>query len=136
MPFEVLETIKKELKASRPSISYMRFVSERTKKKNMPKLIVGIPRAILGPFKPKAETLYEFHVGSGKDAGRARIVPGKNGVAATTLKNFIAFRFGFVPALGDEIADKEFVDGRPIDGGFEIDLPAWFKIPGVPKKAA
>lgn len=52
------------------------------------------------------------------------------------LKNAVAFRFGYVPMLGDEIADKEFVDGFAIDGGFEICLPPWFKPINAPKTPA
>lgn len=130
MPFEHLPTITKPAKESRPSISYMRF---RTTKdpdnivKRLPKLIIGIPKGMISGFKPKKDELYEFHVGTGKDAGKARIVPGKNGISACMLKNAVAFRFGYVPMLGDEIADKEFVDGSAIEGGFELVLPAWFK---------
>lgn len=130
MPFEVLATVTKPAKESRPSISYMRFKSTTDPdniSKRLPKLIVGIPKGMISGFKPKKDELYEFHVGTGKDAGRARIIPGKNGIAAIVLKNCVAFRFGFVPMLGDEIADKEFIDGHAIDGGFELALPAWFK---------
>lgn len=127
MPFEALAIVPKVKPHSRASISYMRHTHEGSKLRPPPKLIVGIPRGILGTFKPKKDALYEFHVGTGKDVGKARIVAGKDGVAPSIMKYFVAFRFGFVPTLGEDIADKEFVDSRPVDGGFEIDLPAWFK---------
>lgn len=130
MPFQAIETVTKTAKATQASISYMRVThadAKRDRPRPLPRLIVGIPRGILGAFKPHKDKLYEFHVGTGKDAGKARIVLGVNGVTPSVLKHFIAFRFGYVPMLGDEIADKEFVNGRAIDGGYEIDLPAWFK---------
>lgn len=144
MPYEFLQTVTKPAKESRPSISYMRFRSPKdpdNMKKRLPKLFIGIPKGMLSGFKPKQGELYEFYVGTGKDAGKARIVPGKAGISACVLKHAVAFRFGYVPMLGDEIADKEFVDGVAIDGGFELTLPAWFKpsecvAPAAPKSAA
>lgn len=130
MPFEQVPTVAKAPKATQCSISYMRLTHSDAKNdrpKRLPRLIIGIPRGILGNFKPNKDKLYELHVGTGKDAGKARIIPGGAGVAPSTLKYCVVFRFGFVPMLGDEIADKEFINGRAIDGGYEIDLPAWFK---------
>lgn len=143
MPFEYLATVTRPAKISKPSISYMRFRSPKdpdNMRKALPKLIIGIPKGMVSGFKPKEGELYEFHVGTGKDSGKARIVPGKNGITANVLKNAVAFRFGYVPMLGDEIADKEFVDGAAIDGGFELTLPPWFKpservAPAAPAKA-
>lgn len=128
MPFEAVATEPRVARQARPSISYMRQSSEhRAIKNRLPRLNVSIPRAVLGAFKPNGTTTYEFHIGTGKDVGKARIVPGKNGVRALQMKHCVGFRFGYVPKLGDEIADREYVEGRPVEGGYEIDLPAWFK---------
>ena len=134
MPFQQIGTVRNAAPKARASISYMRTTHKNRpadKPKPLPRLIVTIPRAMLGAFKPKETALYEIHLGTGKDTGKARILPGAAGVAPSMCRYYIGFRFGFVPVLGDEIADRESVEGRPVDGGFEIDLPAWFKPNGA-----
>lgn len=144
MPFEDLITVAAAPKDAMASISYRR--AEIGKKLNPhPKLIVGIPAkycphnkastpgkkdaAKVGSMTPG---LWSFMVGTGTDAGKARIMPSATGVHGRILRaGSMAFRFGFVPMLGKDAADKEFVDVRTVMSdkgmGFEIDLPPWFK---------
>lgn len=142
MPFEDLITVAAAPKDALASISYRR--AEIGKKLNPhPKLIVGIPAKYCPHNKsstPKKDAqvgkltpgLWSFMVGTGTDAGKARIMPSATGVHGRMLKaGAMAFRFGYVPMLGKDAAEKEFVEVRAVMSdkgqGFEIDLPPWFK---------
>lgn len=128
MPFQIVPTIAKAMKDVRASISYRRNLNTKKATSANPKLVVGIPQAVMNGFKPKANDLYALMAGTGADKGRARIVATKaGGVAPRILKGGAVFRFGFCPMLGSDAAEKEFVAVKSIDGGFEIELPAWFK---------
>lgn len=130
MPFEVLPIVAKPLKDVRASISYRKSDTKHGRSKN-PKLIVGIPKAISGDFKPKATQLFNMLIGHGADAGKARILPATDGVKPTLLKGGAIFRFGFVPMLGQDAAEKDFVAVKTHGAGFELELPAWFKSDAV-----
>lgn len=129
MPFERLETQPHQVHAGRPSISYKRPSSKKTGPRP-PRLMIGIPGALMPP-KGKVAERYGLSFGSGKDAGRLRIVPDAKGIEPGKRMNFLTFSFGFVPMLGDEAAEKEFIDGKLLEGGagWELTLPAWFKPP-------
>ncbi len=134
MPFAPLETITRPLKEVKASISYMRFRREGKKKKQeheyTPRLVIGIPKAVVTAPKKMAAQSYVLQIGSGNDAGKARLLPAANGNGVTPreLKGALAFRFGYVPLLGDSVADREMVDVKALSGGgFELTLPAWFK---------
>ena len=79
-------------------------------------------------FKPKANQRYALQVGTGADVGKARIEPiTAGGVTPSIVKGGVTFRFGYVPMLGSDAAEKEFIEARATKTGFEIDLPPWFK---------
>lgn len=130
MPFETLETITRENRPPQATISYERFQRKDRVARGEPRLMVFIPTTLAGLCK---RDRFRFDLGTGIDAGRARIsglakgVPGA-GVAGSMMKNALRINFGFVPALGDEAAAGEKVNVRKIDDNtWEIDLPPWFK---------
>ena len=64
--------------------------------------------------------------------GRSGLTPSAEGVVPREVKGGLAFRFGFVPLLGTDAAEKENVNGRVVPNGkdgpvIELDAPAWFK---------
>jgi hypothetical protein len=125
MPFKFLPTLKKQPRDTLVSISYRRNNTKNGRSKN-PTLIVGVPMA--SGFKPKGNQTFGFFVGSGADAGKAAIRPHADGVTASGFKNGFVLRFGFVPALGYDAADKEFVKFQATTDSLSIALPAWFKV--------
>lgn len=146
MPFEAIEFVTKHNAPPQASISYER--PERHTKKGVstgkrPRLMISIPTTLSGVTKKEH---FMLCVGTGKDAGKARIT-GQNVKNTKTTKrkdwsNATTWDFGYVPMLGMDAAAKEFVAVRKIsDDEFEIDLPAWFKpeepaeeeIPALPK---
>lgn len=128
MPFEPLEFISKPLKDVQASISYRRNETKHGRSKN-PVLIIGIPVTAARDFKAKKDQMFGLSIGSGPDAGKARILPqSAPGVLAKHLKGGLVFRIGYVPMLGTDTAEKEFVPVKALTGnGFEITLPPWFK---------
>jgi hypothetical protein len=70
MPFDVLTTITKQAAGGKTSasISYRRFTGRKGGSKG-PKLIVAIPRAMMGD-KPKKDDVFVFMLGSGADKPR------------------------------------------------------------------
>jgi hypothetical protein len=133
MPFAPLETVTKKLIEIRASISYMRRRMREGKNKRhpheyTPRLVIGIPKGVVTAPKKAAAQTYVFQIGSGNDAGKARLLPSDKGIAPRDLKGGLVFRFGYVPMLGNNIADRELVEVKALaGGGFEIALPAWFK---------
>lgn len=126
MPFEILETIPRDSRQPMASVSYER----RGKKNALPQLIVAIPTTLAGICKRER---FRFDIGTGADAGKARVsglakgVPGTS-APGTMMKHSLVIRFGEVPALGDDAAAKEPCAVRKIDDNtWEIDLPPWFK---------
>ena len=82
----------------------------------------------MADFKAKKDQPFTLSVGTGTDAGKARISPAVKGVVPTHFLHGLVFRFGYVPMLGTDAAEKEFVAVKAIGkDGFEIDLPPWFK---------
>ncbi|MBN8965845.1 MAG: hypothetical protein J0H89_10810 [Rhizobiales bacterium] len=128
MSFENVAFIAKPLKDVQASISYRKNATKLGRSKN-PVLIIGIPKTAMGEFKAKKEQTFIIAVGAGVDAGKARILPDtSDGVLAKHLKGGLVFRFGYVPMLGEDSAEKEFVPVKALGkDGFEITLPAWFK---------
>jgi hypothetical protein len=135
MPFEICETVSGNLKEVKASISYMRYAVREGKKRRrpeneyLPRLVIGIPKAVVTAAKKATSQAYVLQIGAGADAGRARLMPSDKGsVTPRELRGGLAFRFGYVPLLGNAIADREYVDVKALPGGgFEIALPAWFK---------
>jgi hypothetical protein len=125
MAFETLPTIAAPAKDAMASISYRLPFSKHGRSKT-PRLIIGIPGPIAGNFKPKASQLFALQIGDGSDQGKARIVEAGEGVSPRMLRGGAAFRFGYVPVLGQNAAEKEYVAAKAIKGGFELTLPKWF----------
>lgn len=129
MPFEALETIPRDKHVPMASISYER--PARGKNKLLPRLIVAIPTTLAGMCKP---VRFVIEIGTGADAGKARVTGVPKGVAGVTspgtmMKNSLVIRFGEVPALGTDAAAKEACRVEKVqDHIWDITLPAWFKI--------
>lgn len=128
MAFEVVELAPKQVKQA--SISYMRYTRKgQAKKGSLPRLVISVPSAIAAVGKRKH---FQLTLGTAGDKGKARLV-GQNAANGCTvqvreLKYAMVFNFGFLPALGNEIADKEPLVVRKVnDDVFEFDLPAWWK---------
>lgn len=128
MPFENIAFIAKPLKDVQASISYRKNTTKSGRSKN-PVLVIGVPKTVCADFKAKKDETFTLSLGSGADAGKARIAPTtQGGVLAKHLKGGLVFRFGYVPMLGDDSADKEFIAVKAIGKDtFELTLPAWFK---------
>lgn len=114
----------------KPSVSYRRFDTKAGKAK--PKLIIGVPGALLSKFKSKDGDRFSLMIGDGADAGKAMIVKDKDGLAGGRKfglgEGCWTFRFGFVPMLGSAAAEKETVDlvAESADS-IIITMPPWFK---------
>jgi hypothetical protein len=128
MAFDTLETISRDSHAPMASISYDRPKRGADK---IPRLIVSVPTVLAGLCK---RDWFRFEIGTGQDAGRARVsgiakgVPGSS-APGTMMKNALVIRFGRVPALGEDAAAKELCPVRKVDDNtWEIDLPPWFKV--------
>lgn len=128
MPFEPLPTVpaQKQLKDV-GSISYKRNARSRNKK-SPPRLIICVPTIVNNGYIHKSDRV-ALLIGSGDDAGRAQLRKGKEGAAvAHVLRGGgIMLRFGYVPMLGVDQAEREELDFRTNGDGFEFDLPPWFK---------
>lgn len=126
MPFEVMETETKDSARPLASLSYMRHVRkgrEMDRSKYKPKLIVTLPTVVCISKKER----FEIMVGTGEDQGKVRIAgtaDKKRGVKASDFKNYIILRFGYVPALGDEIFDGVKVAVEKIsEDVYELNVP-------------
>ena len=121
---EVLVTVRGD-KITAATISYRR--NKRAKTKGPPNLIIGIPSSIAAGSVTDGDC-YQMLLGDGADAGRARIVrcADGGGPRAHVLRGSVTFRFGHVPSLGPDAADKETLSVERIDDGFELELPKWF----------
>jgi hypothetical protein len=139
MPFEALETIARDTRVPMASVSYARSQRKGKVRAGLPVLIIAIPTTLAGVCK---RDRFRFEVGTGNDAGKARVcglAKGTVGTSApgTMMKNALVIRFGEVPALGEDAAAKEQVHVRKIDDNqWEIDLPPWFKVVKQPKVRA
>lgn len=110
MPFEELDTVRKDNMPPTASISYLRNVrkgKDLERGKIKPKLIVTLPTVYC---TSKCEK-FTISIGSGADYGKMLItgvkkgVPGKNAVTGKAFKTALVMRFGYVPKFGDEIFD-------------------------------
>lgn len=131
MPFETLETVSRRLPRSSGSISYRRVRGSKGHRPQ-PRLIISIPKTLAADFKTRDGDTYALLLGSGDDAGKARIRRDAKGTGrCTPLQHTFMFNFGFVPYLGTSAGDREPLQVRAITGkdgsGFEFDLPVWFK---------
>lgn len=132
MPFQPVEVVNKYNKPPQASISYER--RERQTKKGVskakrPTLLVAIPTALCGTSKKEH---WMLQVGTGEDAGKARIVGvakgGKHVSKSRDTMHSMNIDFGYVPLLGEDAAAKDYCAVRKIsEDEYEIDLPAWFK---------
>ena len=66
--------------------------------------------------------------GGGDGAGRARLARSydSQGANARLFRGAVTFRFGHVPMLGTDAAEKEPIEVHMADGDFEFELPKWF----------
>ncbi len=133
MGFDVVKTqpVGKRVLAS---VSY-----RRAKRGGLPRLIIGVSGDLLEGASISNETRFWIAFGTGTDNGRARIGIDHEGKAAGTFQRVGPkraggrFNFGFVEALGTDIADKEECGARrcarELIGGdlVEIDCP-WLKV--------
>lgn len=126
MPFEVVKTVSGSEKRTRASLSY-KAVKGKNGGGTAPRLTVGIPATIADGFRPRANQRFVFLLGTGDDAGRARIAPSSNGIGVEPrmIKGGVTFLFGVAPELGDEEVPKQFCKVTAVDGGFEIEVPDW-----------
>jgi len=93
-----------------------------------PKLVISIPKHFTEGVTVVKGDRYVLMIGDGDDAGKARVMKSSNGEGSKVqvFSGCISLRFGYVPMLGHDAAEKEDVDVRQVPGGFEIDLPSWF----------
>lgn len=137
MAFEKIETVKGPSKQLLASISYRRFGK---KLGGQPRLVIGIPKGIVGDCKLKDGMQFALTLGTGSDLGKLRIAGvDAGGAGAKMLKGSVGFHFGFVPMLGTDAADKEFVEAKLLPGKdpvFELIAPPWFKADSPAKKPA
>jgi hypothetical protein len=129
MPFNDLDTVTKQ-STPQATISYSNKVLKTGRAKNdkTPQLTISIAAAICGESKAKA---FKLQIGSGKDAGKLRIVGLPEHTSGVNPRRGRCWRwnFGFVPKLGDDQFQGE---KRPVckirDDEFEIDVPtSWFE---------
>ena len=143
MPFEELESIRKDNMPPMASLSYLRSVrkgKEMQRGKIKPKLIVTLPTVICVSKCDK----FLIMMGTGADRNKMRLlgvkkgVPGKNAVKATVFKSFLVLRFGYIPKFGDEIFDGvKCAVTRVDDDTYDLILPDDFtfaaaELPPVP----
>lgn len=128
MPFVPVETVQGASNAVLTSISYRRPWRKNKSAEILPRLVIGIPKALAGGFTVAVTDRFAINLGTGCDAGKVHIVRSSTGGGtAKEFKGAVTFRFGFIPMLGSDAAEKEFVISKPIRDGFEITLPPWFK---------
>jgi hypothetical protein len=128
MPFEPLPTVPSGRQAlTCGSISYKRNSRSRNKK-SPPRLIICLP-AMVNNGTIKKHDRVGLLIGTSGDTGKARLVKSNGGAAlAHTLRGgAILLRFGYVPMLGLDSAEREELDFRVNGEGFEFDLPTWFR---------
>jgi hypothetical protein len=129
MPFEPLPTVPtgKQLVVC-GSISYKRNSRSRNNKKSPPRLIICLPTIVNNGAIQKNDRV-NLLIGTGSDEGRARLTKAKSeGALAYMMRGgAILLRFGYVPMLGLDAAEREQLEFRANGEGFEFDLPAWFK---------
>ena len=132
MGFQQLPTIigKWGLPAkTKGSVSYRRLKYKTGAKQRDPKLLISIPKYFTEGMTITKGDRYILLIGDDEDEGKARIIKSTNGEGSKVqvFSGCVSLRFGFVPMLGHDAAEKEDVEVRLCDGGFEIDLPVWFK---------
>jgi hypothetical protein len=128
MPFEPLPTVPGEKQyRTCGSISCKRN-SRAHNKKSVPRLIICLPAMVNNGMIKKNDRV-GLLIGTGNDTGKARLVKDNGGAAvAHVLRGGgILLRFGYVPMLGADAAEREELDFRAVGGNFEFDLPLWFK---------
>jgi hypothetical protein len=126
MPFELLPTVPTAQHATHGSISYKRNSRSRNKK-SPPRLIICVPRSLNNGSIERNDRI-SLLIGTGSDAGKAKLAKAKDGALARVLRGgAILLRFGYVPMLGIDPAEREAIEVRPNGDGFEFDLPPWFK---------
>lgn len=126
MAFKILEIVAPPRRAPQASISYRRQKNGQNRAAK-PRLRIGIPEAVASTCDKNVK--FEFLIGSGPDAGKARIVKGATAGVDPIKMNHggLVFVFGYVPMLGDDAAEVERVPVKAVKDGFEIELPPWFK---------
>lgn len=110
------------------SLSYRRLKYKTGAKMKDPKLVITIPRHFTEGVDINKGDRFILMVGDGDDAGKARLMKSPNGEGSKVqvFSGSVSLRFGFVPMLGHDAAEREDIDVRQVPGGFEIDLPSWF----------
>jgi hypothetical protein len=110
------------------SLSYRRLKYKTGARMKEPKLVISIPKHFTDGIVIEKGDRYILMVGDGDDVGKARLMKSSNGEGSKVqvFAGSVSLRFGFVPMLGHDAAEKEDIDVRQVPGGFEIDLPSWF----------
>jgi hypothetical protein len=110
------------------SLSYRRVKYKTGAKQKDPRLLITIPKFFTTGMDIKKGDHFVLMIGDGEDVGKARLIKSTNGEGSRVaiFSGAVSLRFGYVPMLGHDAADKEDIDVRQCEGGFEIDLPRWF----------
>lgn len=134
MPFEELETIRRDNLPPMASLSYLRKVrkdKEFDRGKIKPQLTISVPSVI---FISKKER-FQLLLGTGQDANKLRIratADQKKGTKLSEFKTYFILRFGYVPKLGDEIFDNIRCDIKRInDDEYDVIVPAELNLSSV-----
>ena len=127
MPFETVKTVSGSERKIRASVSYKKISTK--KGGGLPRLVVGIPAIIADEITVRAGQRFVFQLGTGDDAGTARVAPAPNGdgIAPREVRGGLTFLFGVAPELGDDEEAKQFCKVEAVDGGFQIEVPEWLR---------
>lgn len=121
MPFEELETFTKAPPRTNATISYMPATRKRSADERGPlKLNVTLPTTVFISKSAKFKVL----IGTGADSDKLRIIAHNDGIKPVEFKSHVIFRFGRVPALGDDMFDgTDCKLHRVADDVYEITAP-------------
>ena len=141
MPFEELDSVRKDNMPPEASLSYHRYIrkGKEPKPDAKPRLLVTLPTVFC---TSKCEK-FVIMLGTGADSGKMRLqgvkkgVPGKNAVKATVHKTWLSMRFGYIPKFGDESFDGVRCAVVKIDDdNYDLIFPDYLtfeeKVPAIP----
>lgn len=128
MGFEDIDYVTRENRPSPGRISYMRSTRKsKQPTRGLPELLISIPTK----FTARCKAGDKFKIAADHTGRRLAVLKAADGIAGKFLKHTLILRFGFVPYLGDEIADSEEFTVEIVDQGgvhgWEFAMPNWFK---------